>query len=274
MTTCGRDAWARGSHQKVLAYSFYGATNSSVHQKKQYFLGIQENLALVPSLYGPGWSMRLYHDLAPGLPEQQDLCGLACSSPHLDLCYVRELPGPANTNVSSMFPMNWRFLPTLDEQVDLFLCRDLDSRISSREVAAVAEWEEGGRPVHSMRDHPAHKVPLLGAAWGARLTQQNLRNKWTKSWTKMLADPLCWRGRGDKGPDQELLSRHVWPWARHMATQHDSYTCRSFPNSIGFPTERRDEKNNFVAAVVSEGEGRLWKVCPKKCRRRPEWEHC
>jgi hypothetical protein len=272
--TCGRDAWARGSQQKVLGFSFYGATNSSAHRSKKYFQGIEANLAVVPALYGPGWSVRLYHDLEPGSPLLVDLCRLACAAPHLDLCYVRELPGVPLADAAKMFPMNWRFLPTLDPQVELFLCRDLDSLISRREVAAVAEWAESGRAVHSMRDHPAHSVPLLGAAWGARLTQPNIRHKWARSWERMLADPQCWAGRQAKGPDQELLTRHVWPWARHMALEHDSYRCHDFPNSIGFPTRREDAENNFVAAVVNEGGGRLWKMCPKKCRRKLDWEHC
>ena len=73
--------------------------------------------------------------------------------------------------------MNWRFLPPLDPQVSLFLCRDLDSRITAREVAAVEEWLQSGREIHSMRDHPAHTTPLLGAAWGARITEDNIRHK-------------------------------------------------------------------------------------------------
>ena len=82
-----------------------------------------------------------------------------------------------------------------------------------------------------MRDHPAHNVPLLGASWGARLSQvmlmslgsvnyladptpkadcpiyphpqPNIREKWRRSWQKMLADPLCWAPTTAKGPDQE-----------------------------------------------------------------------
>ena len=40
----------------------------------------------------------------------------------------RELPGYPAADMSEVFPMNWRFLPTLDPQVDIVLSRDLDSR--------------------------------------------------------------------------------------------------------------------------------------------------
>ena len=75
--------------------------------------------------------------------------------------------------------------------------------------------------------------------------------------------------------DQDLLTRYIWNWGKHMSLQHDSYTCNVFHNTIGFPTERRKEPNNHVAAIVADNE-MLWKICPKKCRRKdhPEWEHC
>ena len=36
-TTCGQDAYQRGLHQKVAAFSFYGDKNSSIHKSKHYF---------------------------------------------------------------------------------------------------------------------------------------------------------------------------------------------------------------------------------------------
>lgn len=226
-TTCGRDAFYRGPHQKVAGFSFYGNTSSSTHKAKKYFAGIEENLHLLRSEYGESWSMRLYYDLPKSDPLMDQLCDLACTNTNLDLCHVRNLPGCGQLNlndVSDIFAMTWRFLPPLDPQVSLFLCRDLDSRISRREVVAVEEWLASDRPLHSMRDHPAHNTPLLGAAWGARTTEDNIRHKWVRSWQKMLLDPLSRASRESKGPDQELLSKWVWSWGKFMAMEHDSYT--------------------------------------------------
>ena len=178
-------------------------------------------------LYGEDWVMRLYYDLEPS--DQQlmsQLCDLACANNNLDLCNIRALPGTPVSDATEIFAMNWRFFPTLDPQVDIYLCRDLDSRPSQREVAAVREWLRSGLAIHSMRDHPAHNTPLLGASWGARLDTEepNVRHKWARAWTKILGDKLAWAARGEKGPDQTVLQRHVWPWARFIAMQHDSYT--------------------------------------------------
>jgi hypothetical protein len=62
-TTCGETAYARGSGQMVVGFSFYGNPNSSnLHVGKKYFEGIRENLKLMPKYY-PGWVMRCMHDL-------------------------------------------------------------------------------------------------------------------------------------------------------------------------------------------------------------------
>ena len=60
------------------------------------------------SLYGADWTVRLYYDLAQSDELMDQLCELACSNSHLDLCYVRELPGNPVRDASDIFPMNWR----------------------------------------------------------------------------------------------------------------------------------------------------------------------
>ena len=54
-------------------------------------------------------------------------------------------------------PIEWFLL-----QVDILLSRDLDSRISEREVAAVEEFLASDKQVHIMRDHPARTAPIMG----------------------------------------------------------------------------------------------------------------
>ena len=57
-------------------------------------LGIKLNLDRVKTLYGPGWTMRLYYQLEPSdLQLKEQLCQLACDNDHLDLCNIEKLPG-------------------------------------------------------------------------------------------------------------------------------------------------------------------------------------
>ena len=196
--------------------------------------------------------MRLYHDLSPHDPLMSRLCQLACSNDLLDLCDIKTVPrsvGPRPT--SDLFPAVWRFLPTLDPSVTVMMSRDLDSRITERERAAVAEWLESDKSLHAMRDHPWHTVPLMAGGWGAKLDTQARRDNWNTSWTSMLADSKLYSGAGEKGPDQDLLRRHVWGrWGRADCLQHDSYTCSMFPGSTGWPTQRLNTTDhNFFGAV-------------------------
>ena len=68
-----------------------------------------------------------------------------------------------------------------------------------------------GEAIHSMRDNPAHNTPLLGASWGARMDQSEptIRENWKKSWNQILEDELTYDDRGQKGPDQDILTQYV-----------------------------------------------------------------
>jgi hypothetical protein len=92
-------------------------------------------------------------------------------------------------------------------QVTAYLSRDLDSRLTGREVAAVSEWLATGRAFHFMRDHPDHGTTILGSGWGWRYTADS-RARWRTAWKRALKDrPLAWAPRDDWGPDQALLHK-------------------------------------------------------------------
>jgi hypothetical protein len=141
-------------------------------------------------------------------------------------------------------------------------------------VAAVTDWLETDKSIHAMRDNPSHGIGLLGASWGTQLTKDNARARWRKSWVKIFQDGQAWASRKRKGPDQFILKKYVWQtWGHASSVQHDSYLCAEYPGSIGFPTQRKMEPNNYVASVWKDRE-MIQKKCPSKCRRKPEWIYC
>ena len=105
---------------QIVGFSFYGDITTAYSKKKGYFDGIRGNLDIMPTFY-PDWTMRLYFDLDPDDPIMEDLCNLACNNEFLDLCHAGELPGVPMVDARKVFPMNWRFFPTLDPQVELIL---------------------------------------------------------------------------------------------------------------------------------------------------------
>ena len=116
------------------------------------------------------------------------------------------------------------------------MLRDLDSKFTERESAAVSEWLDSGAPIHSMRDNIYHNIPLHGAGWGASLIKDGTRDLWRSAWENILNDTITYSPRAMKGPDQDILTRHVWPWGQNMSLQHDIYTCKYYTGAIGFPT--------------------------------------
>ena len=249
--------------------------------------------------------MRLYHSTAPGDPLWSRLCSLACQTDLLDLCHVKTVPRSLGTNqTGDLFPMLWRFLPTLDPEVSVMMSRDLDSRFTEREAAAVMEWLESNKSLHAMRDHPWHGVSIMGGGWGAKLDTQHRRDTWKTTWDNMLSDSRLYSGSDKKGPDQDLLHKYVWKtWGYEDSLHHDSYTCSRFPGSTGWPTQRLNTTDhNYFGAVgwsahtlrseifffvvslcivimslLFLGAVYFMKVCPVNCRRRghrDDWIYC
>ena len=115
VTTCGQDAYRRGVNQRVVSFSFYGKPGSNVKHEK-YLAGIASNARNIAAKY-PGWVMRLYYDLPEKDPVKDELCKLACEENNIDLCHAKNLPGSPIVDATGVFPMNWRFFPSLDPQV-------------------------------------------------------------------------------------------------------------------------------------------------------------
>ena len=63
---------------------------------------------------------------------------------------------------------------------------------------------------HVMRDHPHHRISILGGLWGIKLQKSNIREKFSKSFNDLLLDPLVNSTRIKHGPDQTALDKYIW----------------------------------------------------------------
>ena len=195
----------------------------------------------------------------------------------LELCDVEN--NPRFGNISNVFPMNWRFLTTLDPQVDIAFSRDLDSLPMKREMMAVNEFLNSSREFHFMRDHPKHNVPMMGGMWGVRLSSSKIRQKLHQSFMRLFKSKLFYADNNLKGPDQYILAKYIYPWAKYFAMSHDSYFCKGDINSEPFPTKRENGICNFVGCIpeLNSTLSLSWEnECPFECRpyKHPNWNHC
>lgn len=107
--------------------------------------------------------------------------------------------------------MFWRFLVADDQDVELFVVRDSDSRIEERDVAGIRAFVASDRAFYCIYDHRYHIDPIMGGMWGAhrgklaRLLGGHSMQQLAVAWA---ADnmPIA-----RKGMDQVFLRETVWP---------------------------------------------------------------
>lgn len=103
--------------------------------------------------------MRVYHNLTSQQSSYKQLRQAQCKLP--EIIRLIDMNEPANEKHNRINPRLWRFLPLLDNDVEILITRDLDSRITKRETSAVAQWLSSSLSFHVMRDHPLHGAFIL-----------------------------------------------------------------------------------------------------------------
>lgn len=202
--------------KRIVSFSLYGTS-------PLYLQGALRNVRLIRSIY-PGWTARVY--ASEEIPEDL-LSEMRSSGAEI----VRKL------RTSSIDGMFWRFLPAGEADVDAMIVRDVDSRVTAREFAAVSQWIDSGKTLHILRDHPYHRVVMLGGMWGCRrgaiADMQSLIARW-KLWAK-------------KGQDQDFLRDVIYPRFRNDCFVHSDLFAYGDERAEPFPLPRN--RGEFVGCV-------------------------
>lgn len=133
---------------KIISFSLWG-------DNPKYTVGAIQNAKLAKTIY-PDWICRFY--VGETVPDQ-----IIWFLESFDNTQVIKRPEPGDW--TSMF---WRFEPAGEEDVEVMISRDTDSRLNLREKGAVDQWLSSNFGFHIMRDHPWHGFPVLGGMWGAK----------------------------------------------------------------------------------------------------------
>lgn len=154
--------------KKVISFCLWG--NSAIYNS-----GLLQNIELAKQYY-PDWICYVYIHI-PSVPDiiKEEL------KKHNNV----ELFPIERKEIKPKRFMLYRFHVADDENVERFICRDTDSRISPREVLAVREWITSGKTLHIMRDHPRHYPKILGGMFG--LIRKNIINaKSVPTWAEEI----------------------------------------------------------------------------------------
>ena len=165
---------------KLISYSLYG-------NDPKYLQGAIRNSLLAKDFF-PEWTTRFY-------------CGKDVSSEIL-----RKLEGlgsQVDTYQKDWHPngMFWRYYASADNGYERIIFRDVDSRLSYRDVVSISQWEESERSFHIIRDHPFHMTQILGGLFGVTNSQKLLDLPWEKS--KDFGTAV--------GQDQRFLTKWIYP---------------------------------------------------------------
>jgi hypothetical protein len=214
----------KNNKKNIISYSLWG-------DHPMYWEGALRNIEIVKEKL-PNFICRFYIDGS----SDQSLIDSIQESENVEKVII--------TSTEDKFHgMFWRFWAADDDDVDIMLSRDCDSRISDREIAAINEWINSDKDFHIMRDHPYHNVPILGGLWGCRngiLRKIGITEK-TKKWGNYHS----------KGVDQDFLGSVIYPLVKGVSLEHDDYkrysvNCKPFPVGrieMGFVGEIYDEND-------------------------------
>jgi len=143
----------------------------------------------------------------------------------------------------------WRFLPCSDKNVNYFISRDCDSRLSLRDYISVKEWIDSGKDFHIIRDHPiGHDAAMNAGMWGAKGGSINNILELIQNYINQNLNLIH-----VKTIDQSFLQSVIYPIARANLLLHDEYfnyegigkqinLSRSYDN-FSFIGESVDENN-------------------------------
>lgn len=204
--------------KNLFSFSIYGSIS-------KYNVGAIENARFISQL-GPNWSSIFYFDDSVPQETIRQLKKFGAITKHVE----------QDWHTNGMF---WRFRATRDFEFERILIRDVDSRISNRELRAVTSWIESGKTFHIMRDHPNHRTPMLGGMWGATWKIKDYSHIWSieEEYGNFV------------GEDQRFLRENLYALTKGDACIHDSF-FRFERDRSNFPVRRVNSE--YVGESVDE----------------------
>jgi hypothetical protein len=203
---------------KYISFCLYG-------DDLKYYKGAEKNLILIKELL-PDWTPVIYYSPSNFRLEFLDT--------------LKELGGHlidvSTVEISKYltYPMFWRYLIFFESGYSIV--RDLDSRISEREVNYINNWVNSELDYFIIRDHPWHSL-VPGGLVGLKLNDDKIKN--------FFIDFVKNNGLG-WGTDQEMLSKYF-----ENVDKKNVYYC-------GFDDEtnyiKRDNLDFFIGIQLDEDD--------------------
>lgn len=216
-------------NKKIISFSLYGVkSHITDYTKRDFYKGVYINYHLAKTIY-PDYIIRVYMPDS----EPQDVIERIKSFKDIELILV-------STNICLRA---LRFLPHDDEDVEVWLSRDLDSVVNLRERAAVDEWLNSykDRELHIMTDHEQHRWTIAGGMFGFknRACKRSILN-FMLDFSKRNCD------NNSYAVDCDIAEEFFFKNCKYI--QHHS-AGKVLPCSISFPKHDKVEPS-FVGCII------------------------
>ena len=135
--------------KKIISFSLWG-------NKPQYCLGALDNAKRAKILF-PDWTCRFYASRT--VPSEiLDLIRAEDNTEVIVVNYEDDWRGTL-----------WKLFAVEDQSVDIVIFRDVNSRLTARDVSAVDDWMKTNMILHIIRDHPFNTPhPIPPGSWGVK----------------------------------------------------------------------------------------------------------
>ena len=148
-------------------------------------------------------------------------------------------------DLSKCLPMTWRFEPIDKKEVELMLCRDLDTRILEREVILVKEWLDSGKTFHIIRDHPHHTGLVFGGMFGTKKIKE------IPSWKEILNKLFQ---TSNTMYDVYFLKTYIYPLIKNDSVIHANFN--QYERDSKYIPVKYNKNYDFIGEYVYHDETR------------------
>jgi hypothetical protein len=202
--------------KNIISFSLFGTD-------PKYYSGAIKNTLLAKELL-PDWETWVfYHPNMTNMDSIENLIKIGS--------VVKNISDYKIDNPES-FPYFWRFFAFLEDTY--VISRDLDSRLSNREISYISKWIQSSKDYFIIRDHPWH-APVPSGLFGIQRKIIDFEN-YLIDFVK--TQDLRW------GADQEILRLYM-----ENINRSDVFYC-GYDDNTNYIS--RDDKNFFIGMQMDE----------------------
>ena len=234
-------------NKKIISFSIWGDI-------RLYCIGAIKNALIAQKIF-PEWICRYYYDsTVPNI-----IIDYLKKLDNVELIFIKQNSGGKIYKEVGQYGMFWRFYPFNDNDVDIFMIRDIDSRLSKYEYIKINDFINSDYILHVFINNNENKF-LRG---GSSTFKNYLNNKNTRIINNNKLDIYNLIGNIDKKnvnfyDDENFLNNIIYPLYKNYYinnSREDINNSREDINNIDF----KKITGRYVGDVVDEYDNNIHK---------------